>query len=674
MSVPKPVQQRAAELRTELQQHNYQYYILDAPTIPDAEYDRLFRELQDLEAQYPELITADSPTQRIGSTPLSAFQRIKHKVPMLSLGNAFGEAELLAFDKRVHDRLRSPAEIEYVCEPKLDGLAVSLTYEKGVLVQAATRGDGFTGEDITQNIRTIGSIPLKLQGKKYPDVLEVRGEVYMPLNGFLTLNKKAQANGEKVFANPRNAAAGSLRQLDSKITATRPLAMYCYSVGEIVGGTVGESQWEMLQHFKHWGLRVNDQVRKVKGIKACWQYYLAIEKKRKKLAYDIDGVVFKVDSFALQQQLGFVSRAPRWAIAQKFPAQEELSKVKDVEFQVGRTGALTPVARLEPTFVGGATVSNATLHNMDEIARKDIRIGDTVIIRRAGDVIPEVVSAVKAKRPKNARKIELPTHCPVCGSDVIHPEGEAVAHCIGELYCAAQRKGVIEHFASRKAMNIDGLGERLIDVMVDNGLLNTIADIYKLTVAEVAALERMGDKSAQNLITAIEKSKATTLAKFIYALSIREVGESTANNLANHFGKFSAIEKAKVEQLQQTPDIGPIVAANIYAFFRQGHNQEVIQALRKAGIHWQDVAIKSPQEQPLAAQTYVLTGTLTALTRDEAKAKLIALGAKVSGSVSKKTTYVVAGSEPGSKLSKAEALDIPIKDEKWLLQLLKRHT
>ena len=673
MPVPKLAQQRAATLRTELQQHNYQYYILDEPTIPDAEYDRLFRELQDLEKQYPELIVVDSPTQRVGSMPLTAFQRIKHKVPMLSLSNAFSEKELLAFDKRIHDRLRSSKEIEYVCEPKLDGLAVSLIYEKGVLMQAATRGDGFIGEDITQNIRTIGSIPLKLQGENYPEILEVRGEVYMPLKGFLALNKKARAADDKVFANPRNAAAGSLRQLDSKITATRPLAMYCYGIGEVVGGTVGDSQWEMLQYFKHWGLRVNNQIQKVHGITACWQYYRKIEKKRKQLNYDIDGVVFKVNRFTLQQQLGFVSRAPRWSVAQKFPAQEELSKLKDVEFQVGRTGALTPVARLEPTFVGGAVVSNATLHNMDEITRKDIRIGDTVIIRRAGDVIPEVVGAVKAKRPKNARKIQLPTHCPVCDSTVIQPEGEAVAHCIGELYCAAQRKGVIEHFASRKAMNIDGLGQRLVDIMVNNGLLKNVADIYNLTVAKVAALERMGEKSAQNLIAAIEKSKATTLAKFIYALSIREVGESTANNLVNHFGEFSVIKKASIEQLQQTPDIGPVVATNIYTFFRQAHNQEVIKELLKAGIHWQESAVKLQNEQPLSKQTYVLTGTLTTLAREEAKAKLVALGAKVSGSVSKKTNYVVAGSEPGSKLIKAESLGIPVKDEKWLLKLLKKY-
>ena len=672
MAISKSAQQRSATLRQELQQHNHKYYILDEPTIPDVEYDRLLRELQDLETQHPELITADSPTQRVGSAPLTVFNRIKHKVPMLSLGNSFAETELTAFDKRVRDRLKSNVELEYVSEPKLDGLAVSLTYDHGILIQAATRGDGFIGEDITQNIKTIGSIPLKLQGDNYPDMLEVRGEVYMPLQGFSDLNKKARAEEEKIFANPRNAAAGSLRQLDSKITATRPLAMYCYTVGEVSNGSIGESQWEMLQHFKRWGLRVNDQVKCVTGINACWQYYLQLEKKRSKLSYDIDGVVFKVNSFALQQRLGFVSRAPRWAIAQKFAAQEELSKIHNIEFQVGRTGALTPVARLEPTFVGGATVRNATLHNMDEIARKDIRIGDTVIIRRAGDVIPEVVSSVKDKRPKNAKKIKLPSQCPVCDSDVIHPEGEAIAHCIGELYCAAQRKGVFEHFASRKAMNIDGFGERLIAIMVDNGLLNTIADIYKLMLAEISALERMGEKSAKNLINAIEKSKATTLSKFMYALSIREVGESTANNLANYFGSLAAIEKADIERLQQTPDIGPVVAENIYAFFQQQHNQEVIRALIEVGVHWQDIEVKQQSEQPLDGKTFVLTGTLSALSREEAKAKLITLGAKVSGSVSKKTAYVIAGEEPGSKLTKAESLNIPIKNELWLLSLLEK--
>jgi len=673
MPIAKTIQQRVIQLREELQQHNYKYYTLDEPSIHDAEYDRLLRELQELEAQYPQLITADSPTQRVGSTPLTAFSQVKHKVPMLSLGNSFNEKELSGFDKRVRDRLKTSEEITYVGEPKLDGLAVSLIYQRGVLLQAATRGDGFVGENITNNIRTIGSIPLKLQGSDYPDMLEVRGEVYMPLSGFTKLNKMANKNNEKVFANPRNAAAGSLRQLDARITAKRPLAMYCYAIGKVEGVRLGDSQWEMLQHFKKWGLRVNDQITRVTGIEACWQYYLAIEKRRKQLNYDIDGVVFKVDDFSLQEKLGFVSRAPRWAIAQKFPAQEALSKIRDVEFQVGRTGALTPVARLEPTFVGGATISNATLHNMDEITRKDIRIGDTVIIRRAGDVIPEVVSVVKEQRPQKTRRIRLPQRCPVCGSDVIQPEGDAIAHCIGELYCAAQRKGVIEHFASRKAMDIDGLGERLIALMVEQGLLNNIADIYRLTNDEIATLERMGEKSAQNLITAIHNSKQTSLAKFLYALSIREVGESTANNLANYFGNLAAIETASEEQLRQVADIGPIVAANVYAFFRQAHNQEVLEALLKADIRWDDITPKPQASQPLSGQIFVLTGSLATLTREAAKARLLALGAKVSASVSQKTSYLVAGEDPGSKLTKAQGLGVAIKDEQWLLNLLKQY-
>ncbi len=673
MVIPNIAQRRAAKLRHLLRRYNYQYHILDAPIVTDAQYDRLFRELQDLEAKYPKLIAADSPTQHVGTTPLTAFKRVKHKVPMLSLSNSFTETELFSFDKRVHDRLQMDEEIEYVCEPKFDGLAVSLIYKKGILRQAATRGDGYVGEDITQNIRTVFSIPLKLQGRGYPNVLEVRGEVYMPMQGFLALNEKARANNDKVFANPRNAAAGSLRQLDPKITATRPLAMYCYTVGEVSGGSGGESQWELLQHLKKWGLSVNEQIKKVKGIKACWQYYLTLEKKRGELAYDIDGIVFKVNNFALQEKLGYVARAPRWAIAQKFPAQEALSRILDVAFQVGRTGALTPVARLEPTFVGGATVSNATLHNMDEIARKDVRIGDTVVIRRAGEVIPEVVSVVKDKRLKNAPRVVLPRQCPECGSDVIHPHGQVVAYCIGELYCTAQRKGVIEHFASRKAMNIQGLGKRLIDVLVVQGLLYNVADIYQLTVDQVTVLERMGKKSAQNLITAINKSKQTVLAKFLYAISIREVGERTASNLANHLGNFTAIEEASEECLQQTPDIGPVVAANVYAFFRQPHNRRVIKALLEAGVHWHDVGVQPITEQPLAGQTYVLTGTLTSLTREQASAKLQALGAKVSGSVSQKTSYVIVGEDPGIKYTTAKALGVPIKDEQSLLQLLQKY-
>ena len=665
-------EKHAQSLREQLQHHNYLYYILDAPSIPDVEYDRLLRELETLEAQYPHLKTPDSPTQRVGNAPLSEFTQVKHKVPMLSLGNSFAFEELAAFNKRCQDRLKNPAEIEFVCEPKLDGLAVSLLYEKGILVQAATRGDGSVGENITENIRTIGSIPLKLQGN-YPAAVEVRGEVYMPLKGFKQLNEIAKKNGDKAFANPRNAAAGSLRQLDSRITATRPLAMYCYGIGAIDGGSIGDSQWEMLQTFKQWGLRVNPEIQKVTGIDACWHYFEKLAQQRNTLDYDIDGIVFKVNHFALQQQLGFVSRAPRWAIAQKFPAQEELSKILNVDFQVGRTGALTPVARLEPTFVGGATVSNATLHNMDEIARKDVRIGDTVIIRRAGDVIPEVVSVVKDRRPQNAKKIMLPVTCPICDSAVVHLEGEAVARCIGELFCPAQRKGILSHYASRKAMDIDGLGERLVELMVDNNLLTTAADIYQLTVDKVAGLERMGEKSAQNLIKAIEASKQTSLAKFIYALGIREVGESTANNLANHFGALNCIAQADIDALQQTPDVGHVVANNVYGFFREPHNVEVINALQHAGVHWPDIDIAHPDEKPLQGQTFVLTGTLESLARDQAKARLVSLGAKVSGSVSLKTNYVVAGAAAGSKLAKAEQLGVTVKDEQWLIALLKQY-
>ena len=673
MASKATAKQRAASLRQELQHYNYQYYVLDEPTIPDAEYDRLLRELQDLEGEYPELKTADSPTQRVGAQALKSFSQLKHKVPMLSLSNAFDQEELNAFAKRVQDRLKDDTNLDYVCEPKLDGLAVSLLYENGILAQAATRGDGATGENITDNIRTIGSVPLKLQGDNIPETIEIRGEVYMPLTGFAELNQKAVSKGEKMFANPRNAAAGSLRQLDSRITATRPLEMCCYAIGFIEGGSVGNTQWQMLQQFKRWGLRVNEQTQQVCGIEQCWQYYQSLETKRSELSYDIDGVVVKVNDVALQEKLGHVSRAPRWAIALKFAAQEELTLLQSVDFQVGRTGALTPVARLQPVFVGGATVSNATLHNMDEIKRKDICIGDTVIIRRAGDVIPEVVSSIKAKRPKNAKAITMPTHCPVCGSDVIQPEGEAVARCMGELFCPAQRKGIIEHFVARKALDIDGLGERLVAIMVDNNMLKTVADIFQLTTEQVADLERMGEKSADNLIKAIEQSKQTTLAKFIYALGIREVGESTANNLANHFGSLPAIEQATLEQLQQTPDVGTIVAENLHAFFAEAHNQQVIQSLIDSGVSWQDIEVNSTEQKPLAGQTFVLTGTLIELKRDTAKAQLVQLGAKVSGSVSKKTTYVVAGEAAGSKLSKAQELEVTVKDEAWLLNLLSQY-
>jgi DNA ligase (NAD+) len=665
--------QRIKSLTQQLRTHNHAYYILDAPSIPDAQYDRLLRELQQLESEHPEYLNPNSPTQRVGSDPISAFSKIKHAKPMLSLGNSFDYEELQAFDKRIQERLKTSQEIEYVCEPKLDGLAVSLRYEHGQLIQGATRGDGATGEDITHNIRTIKSIPLKLQGDNIPAVLEVRGEVYMPLKGFSDFNKRAAAKDEKVFANPRNAAAGSLRQLNSKVTARRPLAMYCYSIGEVIDGDTGSTQWDMLEKLAQWGLRVNPEIQKVTGIAACWQYYERLGKKRNKLAYDIDGIVFKVNSFAEQQQLGFVSRAPRWAIAEKFPAQEEITLLISVDFQVGRTGAVTPVARLEPVFVGGAMVSNATLHNMDEIARKDVRIGDTVVIRRAGDVIPEVVSVVLEQRPKNARQIKLPLQCPVCGSGVAHPEGEAVARCMGALDCPAQRKGAFEHYSARKAMDIDGLGERIIAVLVDNKMLTTFADIYSLERDSLVGIERMGGKSADNLLAAIEASKQTTLGKFIYALGIREVGESTANNLANHFGSIAAIAAADLDTLQATPDVGQVVAANLQAFWGESHNQSMVNALQAAGVHWPDVQVPSLEQQPLAGKIFVLTGTLTIMARDEAKASLMALGAKVSGSVSKKTDYVVAGESAGSKLTKAQSLGVAVKDEAWLQQLLSQY-
>lgn len=660
---------RAAELRRILQRYNHEYYVLDTPTVPDAEYDRLMTELQQLEHEHPELKTSDSPTQRVGGQALTHFEQVTHRVPMLSLGNTFDKTELQAFFKRVANKLDYYEDIEWVAEPKLDGLAVSLRYEQGVLTQAATRGDGKVGENITENIRTIRSVPLRLRGD-FPSILEVRGEVYMPLAGFEKLNQQARVHSEKTFVNPRNAAAGSLRQLDSKITASRPLAMYCYGYGEVSDEFSATSQWALLQQLKSWGFCVNENIEPVTGLEQCWQYYEAILAGRHQLDYDIDGIVFKVNDFNLQRELGAVSKAPRWAIAQKFPAQEELTILEGVDFQVGRTGALTPVARLKPVFVGGVTVSNATLHNMDEIARKDVRVGDTVIVRRAGDVIPEVVSSVLERRPADAQLIELPTHCPVCGSDIVHTEGEAVARCMGELFCPAQRKAAITHFSSRKAMDIDGLGEKLVNVMVDHKMLMSVADIYRLEKGAVASLDRMGEKSAQNLIAAIEHSKQTTFAKFIYAIGIREVGETTAHHLAQHFGCLPALQAASIEQLQAVKDVGEVVANNIHVFFRQSHNQEIIQALVDAGLHWQDIDVSTPAEQPLAGKTFVLTGTLTALSRDEAKRALQALGAKVSGSVSKKTDYVVAGESAGSKLIKAQTLGIAIKDETWLIDLL----
>lgn len=655
------------KLRELLQDYSYRYYVLDDPEVSDAEYDRLFRELQELEAKHPDLITKDSPTQRIGEKPLTEFEEIKHDLPMLSLSNAFDENELDAFDKRIKQKLENDHEIEYVCEPKLDGVAVSLLYENGELARAATRGDGYVGEDITQNIRTIKSIPLHLHGTTYPKRLEVRGEVFMPLAGFEKYNQKARQMDEKTFVNPRNAASGSLRQLDSKVTATRPLSIYFYAVGIAENGTLPKTHFGMLEKIKTWGFKINPEVKVVKGTRGCLAFYNAIAKKREKLAYEIDGVVYKVNSIPYQEQLGFVSRAPRWAIAHKFPAREEMTKVNGIELQVGRTGVVTPVARLEPVFVGGVTVSNATLHNFDEVWRKDVRVGDTVVIRRAGDVIPEVVSVVKSKRPSGTRKITLPKHCPICKAEVVKAEGEAFARCMGGLFCSAQIKEKIKHFASRKAMNIDGLGDKWVEAFMEYHLVNDIADLYRLQKEQLVDLERMGEKSSENLLNALEKSKKTTLPRFLFAIGIREVGEATAKALSQHFGSLEKIMKASEEELSEVSDVGSIVAAHIKGFFHEKHNRELILELQKLGVHWENVQVKSKHELPLAAQTFVLTGTLLHLTRDEAKAKLEALGAKVSGSVSKKTSVVVVGDNPGSKYDKAQKLGVKILEEKEFL-------
>jgi DNA ligase (NAD+) len=681
MSIPQKTNGRVAELRKLLNEYSYHYYVLDAPLVSDAEYDRLFQELQKIEAEEPALISADSPTQRIGEKPLAAFAQIRHEIPMLSLDNAFHEEDVVAFDQRVCERLSSDkahsvSKVEYTCEPKVDGAAVSLVYEDGVLISAATRGDGMVGEDILQNVRTINSIPLHLRGHNYPRVLEVRGEIYMPLVGFKAFNKKAQAVDEKVFVNPRNAAAGSLRQLDPKITAQRPLDIFCYAVGKVAvnnkAQNLPERHSEILQKLKTWGFRINPEIEVVDGIAGCMKYYQKMQHKRETLPYEIDGVVYKVDRINLQEELGFISRAPRWALAHKFPAQEEMTTVEAIEFQVGRTGVLTPVARLKPVFVGGATVSNATLHNMDEILAKDVRVGDTVVVRRAGDVIPEVVSVVKAHRHKDASPVKLPRHCPVCGADIVKPDGEVAARCSGGLYCAAQRKESIKHFAIRAAMNIKGLGDKIVDQLVDEKLIENVADLYDLTLEKLSELERKGEKSASNLMAALEKSKATTLARFIYALGIREVGEATAFSLAQHFGDLAKLEHADVGDLQNIPDIGPIVAQHIVTFFKQKHNRDLIEKLLKAGIHWpkaEQIKQQGGAHKKFAGKTFVFTGTLSRLAREEAKARVQELGGKVSESVSSKTDYVVAGTDPGSKLAKAEKLGVKIIDEEEFLKL-----
>ncbi|WP_444935513.1 NAD-dependent DNA ligase LigA [Microbulbifer sp. JMSA004] len=673
-TISPQVRERVQELHEILQRANHQYYVLDDPELPDIEYDRRLRELQDLESEFPQLLTPDSPTQRVGAEPLSSFQEVRHEVAMLSLDNAFNDEELLEFDRRVCERLNSKGPVEYACEPKLDGIAISLLYRDGVLERAATRGDGTTGEDITQNVRTVGSVPLRLRQadgiEKYPGVLEVRGEIYMPKAGFAELNRKAAEAGEKLFVNPRNAAAGSLRQLDSRITAQRPLELCVYGTGLVEGGELPEKHVETLQLLGHWGFRTNREMRVAKDIQGCIDYYREIGEKREDLAYDIDGIVFKVNSIPLQRRLGFVARAPRWAMAYKFPAQEEMTELLDVEFQVGRTGAVTPVARLQPVFVGGVTVSNATLHNRDEIERLGVQVGDTVIIRRAGDVIPQVVSVVESKRKPGGHAIEFPTHCPVCGSPVESTPGEAVVRCSGGLICSAQRKQAIKHFASRKAMDIDGLGDKLVEQLVDEDLLHSVSGLYHLTLEQVAGLERMGQKSAQNLLDALERSKETTLPKFLYALGIREVGEATARNLARHFGELNPLMSADVEALQEVEDVGPVVAHFVAEFFQQPHAQEEVEALQQAGVHWQ-AEESDEQDQPLAGETWVLTGKLETLSRSEAKDYLQRLGAKVAGSVSAKTGTLVAGPGAGSKLTKAQELGITVMDEEALLDMLR---
>lgn len=667
---------QATELRDQLIQHNQRYYVHDDPTISDSEYDQLLRRLQDLEQQYPQLLSPDSPTQRVGAPPLSAFKQVRHELPMLSLDNAFDDTELKEFDRRMRERLKlgteegQQAALEYACEPKLDGLAVSLLYRDGVFERGATRGDGETGEDITLNLRTIASVPLHLSGDNIPPLLEVRGEVYMPLAGFKAFNARAETADEKVFINPRNAAAGSLRQLDSKITATRPLEFCVYSVGISESWVLPATHVEILKQLNLWGFLISPLLETATNIDACIAYYQKANELRATLNYDIDGIVFKVNRLDYQQQLGFVARAPRWAIARKFPAEEATTQLLDVEFQVGRTGAITPVARLDPVFVGGVTVSNATLHNRDEIARLGVKIGDTVVVRRAGDVIPQIARVLLEDRPSSARAIVFPEHCPACESALSRIEGEAAVRCTAGLICPAQRKQAIKHFASRDALDIEGLGDKLVDQLVDAGCIHSLPDIYHLKAAELAALERLAEKSASNLVAAIEASKQTTLPRFLYALGIREVGKATARSLAQHFGSLENLEEADGDSLKSVADVGPIVAGFVRQFFTNTDTLKVIADLRDAGVHWPDIEVLEQAALPLSGETWVLTGSLNTMTRSDAKARLEALGAKVAGSVSANTTRVVAGDKAGSKLAKAEALNVPTINETEFVEYL----
>lgn len=667
--------QQIATLRNTLNEYNYQYYVMDDPSVPDAVYDRDMQALIALEKQYPTLQSPNSPSQKVGGAALLAFEQVTHDVPMLSLDNAFDEESLLAFEKRLKDRLKDSATLDFSCEPKLDGLAVSILYENGELVRAATRGDGQVGENITANVRTIANVPLTLRGEHYPERVEVRGEVFMPRDGFAKLNEHQKEAGGKVFANPRNAAAGSLRQLDSKITAKRPLMFYAYSLGVVQPESfeLPTTHSERLKQLGNWGLPLCPDIDTAEGGKGCLAYYNHILEKRDSLPYDIDGVVFKVNRIDLQDALGFVARAPRWAIAQKFPAQEEVTTLLDVEFQVGRTGAITPVARLEPVFVGGVTVSNATLHNQDEISRLGVKVGDTVVIRRAGDVIPQVVSVVEANRTGSETDITFPSQCPVCDSQVEKLEDEAVARCTGGLICAAQRKQALKHFASRKAFDIDGLGDKLVDQLVDADLVHSPADFFTLSLGDVVGLERMAEKSASKLLASLEASKQTTLAKFLYALGIREVGEATAANLAAHFETLEAIREASLEALVEVQDVGEVVATHIFNFFNESHNTDVIDALLKEGINWPAIEKPDSDNLPLEGKTCVITGTLSEMGRSDAKARLQLLGAKVAGSVSKNTDFLVAGEKAGSKLTKAQELDVEVWDEAALIAFLSEH-
>ncbi|HSF21174.1 MAG TPA: NAD-dependent DNA ligase LigA [Burkholderiales bacterium] len=673
MSVPGSVAARAKELREAIERANYEYYVLDAPTLPDAEFDRLFRELQELERMHPALATPDSPTLRIGITPVSEFAQVTHATPMLSLGNAFSDEEVAAFDRRVREGLGAESDVDYAVEPKFDGLAVSLSYEHGVFAQGATRGDGHTGEDVTANLRTVRAIPLRLRGGPAPDLLEVRGEVFMLKRDFQALNREQRSAGGKEFANPRNAAAGSLRQLDSRISASRRLTFCAYGLGRHAGGRVPHDRHSrQLDYLAALGFPVSTQRRVVSGRAGLLGYYREMERSRANLPFEIDGVVYKVDDLRGQERLGYVSRAPRFALAHKFAAEEELTRVLGIDVQVGRTGALTPVARLAPVFVGGVTVTNATLHNEDEVRRKDVRVGDTVIVRRAGDVIPEVVSVVRERRSAGARLFHLPDACPVCGSRVERPEDEAIARCTAGLYCPAQRKQALLHFASRRALDIEGLGEKLVDQLVDRGIVKTPADLYRLDLETVSGLERMGEKSAANLLAMIDRSRNTSLERFIFALGIRNVGEATARDLARHFGGLDALMDAEEAALQAVPDVGPVVAGSIARFFGEPRNRKVVQELRRLGVRWSEGKAQRAAELTLTGKTFVLTGTLPHLTREEAIERIVARGGKVSGSVSRKTHYVVAGAEPGSKLEKARELGIAVLDEDGLVKLLER--